>query len=240
MITLDQIEQLMARTGADYPTVRDALRATDGDMFKALLLIEQDQAKDETTEAAGYRYEDTRKEKTAETHTADDAKDTEHTAKEATTAGQILETLRELLSRFNATKITIRKGDRVILDLSATIGAIGLIIAPIAAIIGLGAAVVTEYEIILTLDNGREINVNQAAKEQFGNVKAGFDTYTERTKTQWKNQRKDKKVAEEEGYRATYETEADEADDTETQDEGAEPYDAAGEEVKNNEGDDAE
>ena len=217
MITLDQIEQLMNRTGADYQTVRDALKATDGDMFKALLLVEEAQQKGtrpdtgapESDAASGYGQEDIDQEASTEDDQKEESKEKEPTASD------ILETLRKLLRDFNATKIMIRKDGHTVLDISATIGAIGLILAPVAAVIGLGAAVVTDYELILVLADGRELNVNQIAKDQLNDISAGFETYTSRQREKRDNYKKDRKVAEEEGYTATYEAEAGSDDETE-------------------------
>ncbi len=51
----------------------------------------------------------------------------------------------------------------MILSVSLTVGTIGLVIAPVAAIIGLGTALITDYTIKITLDNGSVINVNEFA-----------------------------------------------------------------------------
>lgn len=208
MITLDQIEQLMNRTGADYQTVRDALKATEGDMFKALLLVEEAQQKGTRVDPGDTTTE------TEEPSGAEGEETGEQTKKEKEpTASDLLDTLRDLLREFNATHLLIRKDDKTILDISATIGTIGLILAPVAAVIGLGAAVVTDYEIILVLADGRELNVNQIAKDQMNDISAGFETYASRQREKRENFKKDRKVAEEEGYSATYEAESNPAED---------------------------
>lgn len=235
MITLDQIEQLMNRTGASYEVVRDALRATEGDMFKALLLVEQAQENDGRIDYEAFEAQQA-EEKDEEPRTFAEDAEPKQENKAAASAQAILDKLSEVLRRFDASSIRIQKGDTTVLNLSATLGALGLILAPIAAVIGLGAALVTDYSIIVTLDDGREININDAAKEQmdqvnqfarteYDNVKAGFQTYSERTRESRENRRKDQKVAEEEGFTATYETEAspEDAEDAAKEENAEEP-----------------
>jgi hypothetical protein len=79
------------------------------------------------------------------------------------TAKQILDAIREIWKHGNASHLDIDKDGRHILTVSLTIGTIGLIIAPVAALIGIGAALITDYVVTITLDNGTVINVNEFA-----------------------------------------------------------------------------
>ena len=49
------------------------------------------------------------------------------------------------------------------LNVSLVIGTIGFVLAPVAALIGIGTALITEYTIKITLDDGTVINVNEFA-----------------------------------------------------------------------------
>lgn len=91
----------------------------------------------------------------------------------------ILKTIREALAKVNATNIVIRKDGKVLLNLSVTVGAIGVILAPVAALIGLGAAVITSYDIVLVLEDGRELNLMAMARDEVNNIKRGWEYYTE-------------------------------------------------------------
>src|SRR5512133_1319825 len=85
------------------------------------------------------------------------------TTSQATTAQEIIDAIKEIWKRGNASRLDIEKDGRVVLSVSLTISTIGLILAPVAALIGIGAAMITEYTVKITLDNGTVINVNEFA-----------------------------------------------------------------------------
>lgn len=78
-------------------------------------------------------------------------------------AGDILDAIREIWKRGNASRLDIEKDGRKVLSVSLTIGTIGLVLAPVAALIGIGAALITDYTVMITLDDGTVINVNEFA-----------------------------------------------------------------------------
>jgi hypothetical protein len=83
--------------------------------------------------------------------------------KQAPLAGDIIEAIKEIWRKGNASRLDIEKDGRTVLSVSLTVGTIGLLLAPVAALIGIGAALVTEYVVKITLDNGTVINVNEFA-----------------------------------------------------------------------------
>jgi len=100
---------------------------------------------------------------------------TEETSKNAGSAGgqkydsqiphakEILDAIKEIWNRGNASRLDIEKGGKTVLSVSLTVGTIGLVLAPVAALIGIGAALITDYVVTITLDNGTVINVNEFA-----------------------------------------------------------------------------
>jgi len=78
-------------------------------------------------------------------------------------AKEILDAIREIWNRGNASRLDIEKGGKSVLSVSLTVGTIGLVLAPVAALIGIGAALITDYVVTITLDNGNVINVNEFA-----------------------------------------------------------------------------
>jgi hypothetical protein len=78
-------------------------------------------------------------------------------------ATDIIEAIKEIWRKGNASRLDIEKNGRSVLSISLTVGTIGVLLAPVAALIGFGAALVTEYTIKITLDNGTVINVNEFA-----------------------------------------------------------------------------
>ena len=82
---------------------------------------------------------------------------------QAPQANDILEAIKEIWRKGNASRLDIEKEGKTVLSISLTVGTIGLLIAPVAALIGIGAALITEYTVKITLDNGTVINVNEFA-----------------------------------------------------------------------------
>ena len=82
---------------------------------------------------------------------------------QSATAQDIINSIKEIWRRGNASRLDIEKDGKNFLSISLTVGTIGLVIAPVAALIGLGAALITEYIVKITLDNGTVINVNEFA-----------------------------------------------------------------------------
>lgn len=78
-------------------------------------------------------------------------------------ASDILDAIREIWKKGNASRLDIEKDGRTVLSVSLVIGTIGLVLAPVAALIGIGAALITEYIVKITLDDGTVINVNEFA-----------------------------------------------------------------------------
>ncbi len=181
MITLETVEELMKETGADFYLVSWALKASHGDVNQARDYIHRNrqagaaESADSTDAAADA---DDSEAKAAESTSSEDSTSDEKTHKEPNVE-DILRTIREVLSKVNATNIVIRKEGKVLLNLSVTIGAIGVILAPIAALIGLGAAVLTAYEIVIVLEDGRELNLMAMAKDEVNNIKRSWEYYTE-------------------------------------------------------------
>ena len=54
---------------------------------------------------------------------------------------------------------------------------IGLILAPLASLFALGAAFFTQYEVVIVLEDGREINILKMAKDEANNIKRSWEYY---------------------------------------------------------------
>ena len=69
----------------------------------------------------------------------------------------------------------MEKDGEVLLNLPVTVGAIGLVMAPVVAMIGVGAAFVTKYTIKIVKEDGEEIDVNKMTEEKVAEVKKMVD-----------------------------------------------------------------
>ena len=182
MITLEQVEEFMRTSDVDFALAAEALRAADGDFDAAKAFVEARRAAQEAAEAEaeGESAQAEGNSAQAEGNTSGSADETAEDEAKEPNAEDILHTLREVLGKVNASNILIRKDGKTILNLSCTIGAIGLILAPIASLIGLGAAVLTSYEILIILADGRELNLTAMTKDEVNDVKKGWEYYTSR------------------------------------------------------------
>lgn len=153
MINIEKIDFVMEQTGADYSTVRTALIISNGDVEKAILFIETNQVEEidesnpvERQENWEQEYEERQKQNPIGAFAQD-----------------IIDVIKDFWEKGNASTLVIEKDGQTVLSLSLVVSTIGLVIAPVAAIIGLGAAFITEYNIKIILDNGEVVDVNKEA-----------------------------------------------------------------------------
>ena len=90
-------------------------------------------------------------------------------------SNEVTDTLKDLLKKGNVTRVTVEKDGEVLLNLPVTVGAIGLVMAPVVALIGFGAAFVTKYTIKIVKEDSEEIDVNKATEEKVAEVKKMVD-----------------------------------------------------------------
>lgn len=60
---------------------------------------------------------------------------------------EVLEKVKEIIQKGNATRIKIKHKDKVLIDIPVTVGAVGAILAPYVAAFGVIAALVTQCSI---------------------------------------------------------------------------------------------
>ncbi len=84
---------------------------------------------------------------------------------------QILNQLKDIIARGNATKITIKKNNEVIINLPVTAGLIGAFIAPFLSAAGITAALLTQCSVEITQADGNVVDLGQKVDEGMGAVK---------------------------------------------------------------------
>lgn len=129
MDDLEKIDIIRERLGVSYKEAKDALDQADGDVVKALIILEQ----------GNKRWDDK----------LDD------------TGRKIAEYIKDLIKKGNVTKVRLKKGEKVVLEIPATIGALGvggaLISTPLAIIgvVGTVAAVINNYKLEIVRPDGK-------------------------------------------------------------------------------------
>lgn len=90
-------------------------------------------------------------------------------------SSEITDTLKDLLKKGNVTRVIVEKDGEVLLNLPVTVGAIGIVMAPVVALFGMGAAVMTKYTIKIVKEDGEEIDVNKMTEEKINEMKKMVD-----------------------------------------------------------------
>lgn len=90
-------------------------------------------------------------------------------------SSEITDTLKDLLKKGNVTRVIVEKDGEVLLNLPVTVGAIGVVMAPVVALFGMGAAVMTKYTIKIMKEDGEEIDVNKMTEEKVNEMKKKVD-----------------------------------------------------------------
>ncbi|MGI6546732.1 MAG: DUF4342 domain-containing protein [Fastidiosipilaceae bacterium] len=176
MITIDDIDTVMQATKASYADVRAALLRQDGNValaIRELLDLEVEDGHDGADGFAGGDHAEA---------TQDDPVFSEYTYDESgtgKTAGQkgegrgkigadleilltdIIEAIQDIWRKGNASRLIIEKDDLQVLNLSLNISIIGVVLAPVVALLGTGAAVLTDYTITIVMDDGEKVSVNK-------------------------------------------------------------------------------
>ncbi len=161
MFEQEKIQKVMSQTGADRETAEAALNTSDGNVDIAVRIINSYNLKHEAK--GGNAGEAEQAGSAEQTGSAEKSSQAEQSENRPPKAQDIIDAIKAIWRRGNASRLDIEKNERVILSVSLTVGTIGLVIAPVAAIIGLGTALITDYTIKITLDNGSVINVNEFA-----------------------------------------------------------------------------
>lgn len=147
-MTIEQVDRVMEATGADYATVKAALIKTNGDVAAAIREI-----------------------KGPSTYTSQDEETVFSSQKFATEAGEVAQkvtdVIREIWEKGNASTLVVEKDGRKIINLPLTATALGLIIAPMVSLFGLGVAFLTDYHIYIVLKDGKTVDVGQEALARF-------------------------------------------------------------------------
>lgn len=84
---------------------------------------------------------------------------------------EMIDKLKDVLRRGNITRVMVEKDGDVILNLPVTVGAIGIVLGPVATIIGVSAAVVSKYKIKIVKDDGEVIDLNEMTEDTFNEMK---------------------------------------------------------------------
>ena len=95
---------------------------------------------------------------------------------------KVMNQIKDVISKGNATKLTVKKNNEVIVNVPITAGLIGTVIAPFLSAAGITAALLTQCTVEITQSDGKIIDIGQkvdkgmdAVKDVVQDVKEGAD-----------------------------------------------------------------
>lgn len=139
---LQKIDDILKRTTADYSTAKQALEDANGDVLEAIILIENQNKNAYTQQNSGPNKGE-----------------------------QIFTQLKDILAKGNATKITIKKNNEVIVNLPVTAGLIGALLAPVLSAAGITVALLAQCSVEITQADGKVVDIGQKVDQGMGAVK---------------------------------------------------------------------
>ncbi len=162
MINMTKIDYVINITGASYDIVRKALLDSDGDVDVAISYIREGKYDVNIDPSKVYENEEEKE---------SDPKGERKTGREYVDdvinyLDEILEAIKEIWRKGNASRLIVEKDNETVLSLSLTVSTFGAIIAPIASILGLTVAYITDYDFKIIMADGKIIDVREYIKNK--------------------------------------------------------------------------
>lgn len=147
-ITLEKIELVKDRTGVTYAEAKEALEEADGSVVDAIIAIEE-------TINAGQKGRGFGKKGEA-----------------------LFESIKGLVKKGNVSRVQVKRDGEMVLNIPVNVGIVGMVIAPIASVVGVVAAFGFKCTIEVIKDDGTIIDVSDAVTDAMGNVaEKGSDVF---------------------------------------------------------------
>lgn len=93
----------------------------------------------------------------------------------------IIDTLKDFIHKGNVSRIIISDDETTLLNIPVTFGAIGIVIAPVVAVLGIGAAIVTNLNVSIKDYNGNIIDLNKITAERLDALKRKGERVRQKT-----------------------------------------------------------
>ncbi|MDR5657992.1 DUF4342 domain-containing protein [Serpentinicella sp. ANB-PHB4] len=95
------------------------------------------------------------------------------------TSNEIIEKLKKLIEKGNVTKVIVKREGETLMNIPVTAGAIGVILAPLAALLGVSAALLTKTKIEIVKNDGEVVDLGNIAVNKMNDVKNNFENIEE-------------------------------------------------------------
>jgi len=139
-ITLEKIELVKDRTGVTYAEAKQALEEADGSVVDAIIAIEESVNAGQKGRGFGQKGE------------------------------ALFTSIKELVKKGNVSRIQVKKDGELVLNVPVNAGIVGVVIAPIASVVGVVAAFGFKCVIEVVKTDGTIIDVSDAVTDAMGTV----------------------------------------------------------------------
>jgi len=136
-ITLEKIDIIRERTGASYREAKEALENSHGNILEALIAFDD---KKET--------------------------DTKWTEEFSVRSGEVIDKVKGLLYEGNVNKISVKSEGRTLVEIPVTFGAIGAMVLPHLAVLGVLVAMFKRCTIEVIRNDGSTVQTDVANQEE--------------------------------------------------------------------------
>ncbi|PAB58918.1 DUF4342 domain-containing protein [Anaeromicrobium sediminis] len=95
-------------------------------------------------------------------------------------SNEVMDKVKEILKKGNVTRIQLKRNNEIVMNIPITAGAIGAIISPPIAVLGLATALASKCRVEIVKDDGEVIDVNEMTKESIDNVVDKVNEYKDK------------------------------------------------------------
>lgn len=82
----------------------------------------------------------------------------------------VIDEIKKAIVDANASKLVVKKGDEILINIPISAGVIGAVLAPLFSVAGITAAMVGNYEFDVYTKDGKRINLNSKLEESLDKI----------------------------------------------------------------------
>lgn len=153
-ITIEKLDAVTERVpNATYADAKKALLECDGDVIEAVILLESQK---------GFASKTKQAKKTVEQVFSKDNEDLK----------DLKVQVKELLKKSSVIRVIVEKNGKVVMNIPLTVGVVGLALGPLVTLVGLSAAVIGKYNIMIqNEDDGSIVDLGELNEEKLNMLK---------------------------------------------------------------------
>jgi membrane-associated HD superfamily phosphohydrolase len=153
-ITIEKLDAVIERVSSTtYAEAKQALLECDGDVIEAVILLELQKGSGGKTKQA---------KKTMEEVFSKDNEDLK----------ELKLQVKELLKKSSVIRVIVEKNGKIVMNIPLTVGVVGLALGPLVTLVGLSAAVLGKYNIMIqNEDDGSIVNLGELTEEKLNMLK---------------------------------------------------------------------